>query len=182
MKTRSRPAHTTLCSLSLAGVLLAVGCDQMPLAPTDGDTTYVTFNSEAGDWIGGGLSRRYTPENARIRAFVDLAFGHLQVNVDSLDRSEWWRLDATAPSGQALLPATYDPAVQWSPASSATATLSFSGSGRGCGQLTGRFVVRSLKYGSLGEIDRLHMTFEQQCTGSSSSLVGELHIVDGGNR
>jgi len=26
------------------------------------------------------------------------------------------------------------------------------------------------------------MTFVQQCAGASSSLVGELHIVDGGNR
>jgi hypothetical protein len=182
MTVRSRAVHASLCSFSLAAVLLVVGCDQMPLGPTDGDTTYVLFNSEAGDWIGAGLSRRYTRENARIRAFVDLAFGHLQVNVDSLDRSEWWTLHATAPSGQPLLPATYDPVVQWSPAISTSATLSFSGTGRGCGQLTGRFDVRSLKYGSLGEIDRLHMTFVQQCAGSSSSLVGELHIVDGGNR
>jgi hypothetical protein len=181
MRVRSGAVHATLCSLSLAGVLLIVGCDRMPLSPTDGDTTYVTFNSEAGDWVGGGLSRRYTPDNARIRAVVDFAFGHLQVNVDSLDRSEWWTLHATAPSGQALLPAAYD-VVQWSPAISTTPTLSFSGTGRGCGQSTGRFALRSLKYGSLGQIDRLHMTFVQQCAGSSSSLVGELHIVDGGNR
>lgn len=178
----SRRAHTTLCTLSLAGVLLVSGCGHMPLAPTDGDSTYVTFNSEAGDWVGGGLSRRYTSENARIRAFVDLAFGHLQVNVDSLDRSEWWTLHATAPSGEALLPATYDPVAQWSPAISAMPTLSFSGTGRACGPLSGRFVVRSLKYGSLGQIDRLHMTFVQQCAGTSASLIGELHIVEGGNR
>jgi hypothetical protein len=159
MSIRSRAVHTTLCNLGLAGVLLVVGCDQMQLAPTDGDTTYLTFNSEAGDWVGGGLSRLYTPENARIRAFVDLAFGR-----------------------QALLPATYDPAVQWPPAVSLMPTLSFSGTGRGCGQSTGRFVVRSLKYGSLGQIARLHMTFVQQCTGGSASLSGELHIVEGGNQ
>ena len=182
MSMRFRAVHATLCSLSLAGVLLIVGCDRMPLSPTDGDTSFLTFNSEAGDWIGGGLSRHYTPENARIRAFVDLAFGHLQVNVDSLDRSEWWTLHATAPSGQALLPTTYDPVAPWSPAMAPTPSLSFSGTGRGCGQLTGRFVVRSLKYGSLGQIDRLHMSFVQQCTGASASLVGELYIVDGGNR
>jgi hypothetical protein len=182
MSIRSRAVHATLCGFSLMCVLLVAACDRMLLAPTDGDSTYLTFNSEAGDWIGGGLSSRYTTENARIRAVVDLAFGRLQVNVDSLDRSEWWTLYATAPSGQALLPATYDPAVQWSPAISAMPTLSFSGTGRGCGQSTGRFVVRSLKYGSLGQIERLHMTFAQQCSGASASLIGELHIVDGGNR
>ena len=178
--------HAIWCSTSAWTRLLRGSRDNrdngMRVEPTDDDTTYLTFNSEAGDWVGGGLSRRYTPENARIRAFVDLAFGHLQVNVDSLDRSEWWTLHATAPSGQAILPATHDPVVQWSPAIATTTTLSFSDTGRGCGQLTGRFVVRSLKYGSLGQIDRLHMTFVQQCTGASASLVGELHIVDGGNR
>jgi len=181
MNIRSR-VHAILYSASLAGLLLGVGCDQTALAPSDNDTTYLTFNSEAGDWVGGGLSRRYTPENARIRAFVDLAFGHLQVNVDSLDRSEWWTLHATAPSGRALLPANYDPAVAWTSIVSTMPTLSFSGTGRGCGQSAGRFSVRSLKYGSLGQIERLDMTFVQQCAGSSASLVGELHVVEGGNQ
>ena len=59
MSMRFRAVHATLGSLSLAGVLLIVGCDRMPLSPTDGDTSFLTFNSEAGDWVGGGLSRRY---------------------------------------------------------------------------------------------------------------------------
>jgi hypothetical protein len=39
-----------------------------------------------------------------------------------------------------------------------------------------------LKHGSLGQIERLDMTFVQQCAGSSASLVGELHVVEGGNQ
>lgn len=182
MRPRVRACHAVLRCLSVAVALLISACDYLPTSPTAGETTFVSFNSEPGDWIGAGLSRRYTLENASIRALIDFGFGHLQVDVNSRDRSEWWTLHARAASGQALFPGTYEPVTAWSPAIASTPTLSFSGTGRGCGTLTGRFVVRSMKYGSLGEIERLHMMFFQQCSGGTAGLTGEVFVVDGGNR
>ena len=54
--------------------------------------------------------------------------------------------------------------------------LSVSGSGRGCNQLTGRFVVLELVLSPLGEVEHLAIDFEQHCEGGPAALIGSIRF------
>ena len=53
--------------------------------------------------------------------------------------------------------------------------LDFSGSGRGCNQLTGRFLVATAVFSGT-QVQRFHARFEQHCEGWSVALRGQIWI------
>lgn len=132
--------------------------------------TTVSLSSDAGDFIGQGLSYSYSNLDAVISVEVDGA--HLSVRVEG---DQWW-------TGNFILPETYtelttgtysglsrhpfhDPVI---------GGMSWGGEHRGCNQLTGTFVIESVTYtgSALTEID---LTFEQFCENGSAAIRGDIH-------
>ena len=148
-----------------------------PLPRPSTPTSFLSFVSEPGDFIGGGATRSYTMSNMIFTGWLDTFRPHVAITLRPLGAgSEWWNIDFQAPSGQ-LVPGTYENATRFPFQNAGVPGLSFSGTGRGCNTLTGRFVVLEASFGPLGEVYRFHATFEQRCDGSTAALRGEIRIV-----
>ena len=165
--------------------LLLCGCggDGSPTSPTPGPRTrtFLSFVSEPGDYIGQGETRMYFLEDGKWNARVDLGVAepnHVVVSVFPHNFAEgwWWTLNFSAPQGHSLKPGAYEDARRW-PFAGAQPGLDFSGTGRGCNTLTGRFVIRELVVGPGNTLDRFHATFEQHCEGASPALRGEVRVL-----
>ena len=87
----------------------------------------------------------------------------------------FWNLILLSACGQSLTAGVYENAERF-PSSPERPGLDFSASG-GCNQATGRFQILEVVYGSNQPLDRLHVTFEQRCLGSTAALRGEALIL-----
>lgn len=139
------------------------------------DDTFLSYASEEGDYIGQGQQRTYTRNDAQITATADEALNHVTVSISG---DTWWHLDLAAPQGQQLVPGVYEAATRWPFQEWTEPGLDFSGDGRGCNQLTGRFVVTEAVYGPNGYVERFQAAFEQHCEGMEPALYGEVKIVN----
>jgi hypothetical protein len=147
-------------------------------APT---TTFLDLHSDPGDYIGAGESHRYTLTDTIWNARADVGVmepNHVVVSLQPVDRtfSWWWYLNLSAPTGTSLKAGAYENARRW-PFSSGLPGLDFSGTGRGCNMLTGRFEIKAIQLGSGNTLDRFWATFEQHCEGGSPALKGEISIL-----
>jgi hypothetical protein len=145
-----------------------------PPSPTPGTTTFA-LSSDVGDYIGQGQSATYTLANA-LFTVVPSASG-ITVGVKPSSSNSSWTLDLRAPEGLQLLPGIYEAATRYPFQSPVAPGLSFSGMGRGCNTLTGRFVVYEAQYGAGGIIDRFRATFEQHCEGGHPAARGDITII-----
>jgi hypothetical protein len=133
-------------------------------------TTFFSFTSDAGDFIGEGQSRTITTATATWN--VNPREGQLFIFINTKDGS-FWTLKFTDLMGQTLKEGVYERTEQ-----SGSGGLNV-GNSHGCGGTTGRFVIYKLVRAADGTIERLYMTFEQYCYGSTSALRGEISIVPG---
>jgi hypothetical protein len=154
---------TTACYISLSLVSPASAA------------TFLSFTSELGDYIGGGASTTFTHNDGYFRVsnnfdngvsigFSDFAFGG----------NNFWSLNLAAPGQTALVPGAYEGATRFPFQSSAEPGLDFSGNGRGCNTLTGRFNVQNIVYDSYGEPASFQADFEQHCEGAEPALFGQV--------
>lgn len=148
----------------VAGLLLAASC----IASAD---TRLILKSDAGDYIGQGQNYLYTDANATFRYSKNYDNG-ISLAVTTPDT--WWYLDLAAPANATLQPGTYDGAMRFPFQDADKPGLSFSGSGRGCNSLTGRFDIFEVTYGSDGVVTALNASFEQHCEGNAPALRGQL--------
>lgn len=146
-------------------------------APIANAQTFLKFSSEPGDYIGGGQTLIFTPADSDFRPMVSQDQRAIGVSI-SPHSGSFWSLDMVAPDGQKLVPGVYEGATRAPFQTPSTPGLSFSGDGRGCNELTGRFEVQEAVYGPLGYVERFHATFEQHCEGFSPALFGEIQIVN----
>lgn len=173
--------HLSLRVLSvLACGLFAASCGDSPTGPRSRITsTSLVLSSDAGDYIGGGNSRRYT-----------LADGAWQVQATSspsgsgvshisvwFEGADWWHLDLAAPQGKMLTPAVYKSAERWPFQAATKPGLSFTANGRGCNTVTGEFIILELVLSSDHSVERLHAIFKQHCEGGSPALRGEIGVI-----
>ena len=140
--------------------------------PATGPWT-LTFQSQAGDWVGQGETKTYTDlqlENIftigsstnggvgsrprqRVHLLVGLQFQHAgRRSTDDRDVHETARRN---------------------PFSSFNG-LSFTGSGRGCNTVAGRFVVLEATFGSGGTVLSFAADFEQHCDNDNPALFGAI--------
>jgi len=164
-------AHRTLTAL--------LGCALAPAAPST-PTSFLSFQSDPGDYIGGGASQNYTLATMKFVGWGDSVQPAVNISVETPTGGGSfvrWSLSMKAPSGQQLLPGTYNNATRYPFQAAGVPGLSFSGNGRGCNTLTGSFVVLEAVYGPQGEIERFHATFEQHCEGVVPALRGQIRIV-----
>ncbi len=154
-------------------VLLAVLCAATGTAQAQ-DTTFLTFNSEPGDHVGGGLRFTLTSSDGLIAAYpID---GGVQLYFDG---STFWHLYFVPPKGSTLTPGVYDDVRPW-PLQSATAGgLYVFGDGRGCSMITGRFQVLEAEFGPGGEVQQLAVDYEQHCQGAEPALFGSVRYKSG---
>ena len=161
----------TAGSLSLLAILIA------PLAAHAQDESSFSFTSEAGDYIGGGQSRSFTPDTASFQSSSSQDNNHVGGHLFPFDGGFWF-FDFSAPAGQPLVPGVYEGATRYPFQATNVPGLSISGDGRGCNMLTGRFEVLEAVYGPFGYVERFHATFEQHCEGAPPALRGEVRIVN----
>ena len=93
------------------------------------------------------------------------------------DSAVLWTLFLAAPRGQPLRVGTYENARRALVETTEHPGLDFSGDGRGCNTVTGRFVIHELVVGANDRVDRLFATFEQHCEGAEPALHGQVSIV-----
>jgi hypothetical protein len=159
----------------VASSAVACGGDGKDITgPGSGEPTpsYVELQSEAGDYIGGGRSYRYTQSNAIIQ--VAASGSHLSIHIDG---DQWWYGDFQAPGDGAaarLAPGTYLGLTRYPFNDPAKGGLSWSGDGRGCNTLTGSFTVERVTY-TAGVLSAIDLRFEQHCEGGTYALRGTIH-------
>lgn len=176
MLRRRGPAMLqAVLGLMLFAIWLAASPQPASAQPSSG--TFLSFVSEPGDYIGGGQSLSFSPATATFNANASQDLREVHVSVFP-NGGSFWFLDLAAPLGRQLVPGAYVNATRWPFQSDTQPGLSFSGDGRGCNMLTGRFQVLEATYGPSGYITRFHATFEQHCEGMTPALRGEVQIVN----
>jgi hypothetical protein len=131
---------------------------------------YVHLESDAGDYIGAGQNYGYNQANAMIQ--VTATGGHLSLQISG---NQVWRGDFQVPSTLTKLqPGTYDNVTSYPSNDPAVGGLDWQGDGRGCGTVSGSFVVDSVTYTS-GNLTAIDLQFEQHCEGWSPALHGQIH-------
>lgn len=135
------------------------------------DDTSLTFDSEAGDWVGQGVTETWYLEDGTFTASgtpgtVTVAFNGGPTN---------WTLAFDAPTGTTLAPGEYA-GVTRHPFNGDGPGLSVSGSGRGCNTLTGSFTIREIVWAGSGTLERFSADFVQYCDSSPGALRGVVRV------
>ena len=179
MMMRSR---TPVAAVALAlGLQVACGGDPTSPSPTPAQSTFISYSSEPGDFVGGGIAARLTLTTATFTPFVNDHFHQgirqqISLTIRPLNPpNSSWSLRLLSAVGQRLTVGRYENA-ETVPSSADRPGLDF-GAGRGCNEATGRFEIREVVYGSNQPLDRLRVTFEQRCVGSMAGLRGEAVIL-----
>ena len=141
---------------------------------TPASGNYVYLASQAGDFVGSGITATYTQANATLS--VDASNGHLSVRIAG---NEDWSANfrAMSPLGT-LRPGYYGDLQRYPFHNPAKGGLEWSGEGRGCNVLTGWFVIDSITF-SGNELASVAARFEQHCEGGAPALRGQIHWVAG---
>src|ERR1051326_3903342 len=95
--------------------------------------TALYFNSDPGDYIGGGQQQYYTPQQVGFVATRNFDNGiSFSVTNFSANPSIWWYVDFAAANKGTIVPGTYPNAVRFPFQPTSQPGLSFDGDGRGC--------------------------------------------------
>lgn len=157
-----------------------------PFPPSSPPTTFLTIQSDPGDFVGQGGSATYTLPGALFSQSLTSGPRVIFVVTSPAGMASpagaRWQVVLEAGSGTQLTPGVYDPAphAPGQPPGSAGLAVEgqFSGgSGRGCGSSSGKFTVHEAVYDNTGAILRFHATFEQHCLSAVPALRGEIRIV-----
>lgn len=128
--------------------------------------------SSPGDFIGQGQTLTFRARQATVTGFGQP--GHASVTVTEGNSS--WNLDFAAPSGTALVAASYPAAARYPFQSPLGPGMSVSGESRGCNQLKGWFRVHEYAVDAAGVVTRLAIDFMQNCEILMPPLYGSVRI------
>jgi subtilisin family serine protease len=138
-------------------------------------TNVLFFRSTPGDFIGLGQTRfMHSGTNFVLTPGRNFDNG---VSFSISGSGQFWSLDFAAgdlPSSPALVPGAYEGATRFPFQAPNQPGLSFSGDGRGCNSLTGRFDVLDASYGAGGVVNSFAANFEQHCEGGPAALFGRI--------
>lgn len=137
---------------------------------TPGSGSFVYLESSPGDWVGGGLTRLFTPDTANMR----ITSSGRQVGIQIEAGTSWWYGNFEAMELLSRLQPGYYPNAFRYPLNNPTRPgLSWYGDGRGCNKNTGWFVVDHISYeGAL--LTAFEARFEQNCDSSTGPLRGHV--------
>jgi uncharacterized repeat protein (TIGR01451 family) len=137
---------------------------------SSGSVSFVTLQSDSGDYIGLGQSYSYSNANAQI--LVTSTGGTLHMEIDGNER---WTGDFAEPSALAVLqPGTYPNLTRFSFRDAAVGGIDWGGNGRGCSADTGTITIDKATY-SGSTLTAIDLRFEQHCQGQAPALRGQIH-------
>ena len=137
-----------------------------------GAQTFLSLDSQPGDYIGQGMSQTFTPADGTFVA-QKLANG-VEVTFHTADYSSNWTLFFGPASGLTLARNEYEAAQRFAFHSPTKPGMDVSGDGRGCNTISGRFLVSYVAFTSTGGIQSLAIDFEQHCEGAAPALFGSV--------
>jgi hypothetical protein len=144
-------------------------------AAGSGSTSY-SYTSQAGDYIGQGRSRTYTPSTDMTVA-VTGDRNHISLFVHDTAFSTWWSVDLSAGAGDTLHPGTYLNAERDAFRTGRSPGLDANGEGRGCNEIYGRFTVNQIGFDAAGALAMADVTFVQRCeTSTAPTYTGTIHL------
>ncbi|HLK13350.1 MAG TPA: choice-of-anchor D domain-containing protein [Fimbriimonadaceae bacterium] len=134
---------------------------------SSGRTQY-SLQSDAGDFVGQGLTYSYVPRNATFSASLG-PWGNgrqlLQTIWTGTD-GNFWVAQFSPPIGEQLTVGTTYTDTSLSP-STTGATMTFAGPG-GCGAETGAFKITDLAVDAFGNLQRMGVQFVHYCDGTTT--------------
>ncbi len=160
--------------LLVAGAAAACASDGITGPRLPSWPTTIQLVSDAGDWVGGGLTYRYDQANALIT--VASQGGHLSIGIDG---DQWWHANFLLPSSMSRFqPGEYKGLTRYPFEDPAVGGLDWSGEGRGCNTIAGSLTVNHAWYAAdtLAAID---LSFEQHCEGAAPALRGAVQWRSG---
>lgn len=134
--------------------------------------TSFSYVSQAGDYIGQGQTRSFTPADGAFTATKNFDNG-VSLSVLNIP-SFFWYLDFSAPGDVPLTPGHYPLATRFPFQLPSSPGLSMGGDGRGCNTLTGEFTVIDVVYGAGDAIVSFAADFEQHCEGMAPAVFGSI--------
>jgi len=137
-----------------------------PTAPPITHADYAHMWSDREDYIGECEERELTTADGYFNATHD---GN-SVQVQYVGNSVWF-FSFAAPDGAPLVPGVYEDARRTA-FRGINPGLDISGEGRGCGRVTGRFVILEAVLGAGDEVEHFAAEFEQHCEGGEPALLG----------
>lgn len=157
-----------------------VPLDTPPLALVFMTTGVLSFVSDAGDYIGQGETNSYPLNNSNFTSSShdDGNSGTTMNYSPRLPIGTWWRLNFAAPSGTVMAAGEYLNARRYPFQPAGLPGLDFSGSGRGCNQLSGEFTIAQLERERIdGLPQRIDSVFEQHCEHAVPALRGSVDFT-----
>ena len=137
-------------------------------APTTNN--YATIVGEPEAHILGGMDRLFNEPEA-ISITGEKSFVHVKAEADG----KYFSLEVAAPSGKELEDGEYAEAERVPFQSKGSPGISVSAEGTGCSQEFGRFVIKDIHFGVLGNVERFSAFYEQHCEERGSpALFGEV--------
>jgi Calx-beta domain len=137
-------------------------------------TTYLYLNSQPGDYIGQGITQKFTSADGTFT--VSNGTNTLTVSFNSSDNSQWWILDFGSPQSMKFARGQYVGAQRTPFRSPTRPGIDVFGDGRGCNTDAGQFLVSDFALALDGTVARLAIDFEQHCEGALPALYGSVRF------
>jgi hypothetical protein len=148
---------------------------QAAAAAVTGDTSFA-YTSAAGDYIGQGQSKTFTP-SADMTVSISGTETHLSVNVHAPDYSTWWSVSLSAGIGDTLRPGSYSKAERDPFRTGRSPGLDAYGDGRGSNEVFGSFTVNQIGFDAAGAVNLADVSIVQQCeTSTAPAFKGTIHL------
>lgn len=163
--------ETTSAVLTIGGVSASFDVRTLAKAPS-GNLLY--FLSEAGDYVGQGKKVLVGGETAI--AVSQRMTGRSPLTFNILSPNGWSLSLLAADSSPRLAVGSYEDATEAPFSSLGTPGLSFTGNGRSCNTVKGRFDVLEAVYDADGKVRKFAVDFEQRCGVTAPALRGELRF------
>ncbi|MFF9348433.1 hypothetical protein [Streptomyces sp. NPDC014734] len=162
--------------LALLDLTFTQLCDSADAPALTGEIKYEVFplsyayESEDGDYIGGGTSNRYTGSTSLFQ---------LTGSTDGIvaytgsGKRDGWSVRFAAPEGERLQAGRTYRTTDLTDRT--TAFLEVSHESRGCGNQTGELTITKMATDEQGKVTALAATFLQRCGGATAALRGTVH-------
>lgn len=132
------------------------------------------FRSAAGNSIGAGTTALFANGMAEFQESLNP--GYLRASVITPGYADWWYLDLASSDGSPLHVGAYENAIRAAFRGNQNG-IDFSGNGRGCNQVFGRFDVLEIQTDGTGAITQLAVDFEHRCESATApALLGSYRV------
>lgn len=152
----------------VVGVICLAVINSIAVAQT---SSYLYYFSSDGDYIGQGQEQTLSSTDGTVTASASGANDSVSFSWDGA--SIFWNLVLKTANDVVLAIGNYEDAVR-AVASTTNPGLDFSGDGRGCNTLAGRFVVYEVTFAGPGNVTSYAADFEQHCEVVGPALLGRV--------